>query len=183
MKDNKKSIINFGESIKGINYKVLDERVIRASAGITFLFALTALINGLFLEKYAVIPYIIGFLLLNFLIGVFINPKFSPTMFMAKLIVSKQKPLYVGAVQKKFAWSLGIMMSTVAFFLSLKLQSDLSFFPPICILCLTCLALMFLESAFGICIGCKIYFLAIKLKLIKKPKQKPSCIGGSCEIK
>jgi hypothetical protein len=40
------------------------------------------------------------------LVGVFINPKFAPTMFISKLMVSKQDPLYVGAIQKQFAWSL-----------------------------------------------------------------------------
>ena len=42
---------------------------------------------------------------------------------------------------------------------------------------------MYFESVFGICVGCKLYYLAIKLKLIKKPKDNPKCMGGSCEIK
>jgi len=41
---------------------------------------------------------------------------------------------------------------------------------------------MYLESVFGICIGCKLYSLARKLKLIKKPEYDPECMGGSCEI-
>ena len=32
------------------------------------------------LQNYIVIPYIAGFLMLNFMIGIFINPKFSPTI-------------------------------------------------------------------------------------------------------
>ncbi len=182
MKNNTK-MISFGAYVEGTNYKVLDERAVRASAGIMFLFGLVAIINGLFLENYTVIPYIVGFLLLNFLIGVFINPKFSPIMFLATWIVSKQEPLYVGAIQKRFAWSLGIAITAITFTLSLKLQSDPSIFPPICLLCLTCLALMFLETAFGICVGCKLYFLAIRLKLLKEPVEKPNCTGNSCSIK
>ena len=96
----KEKLISFGKYVEGRGYKVLDEREIRASAGIMFLLGAFASINGFILKQYDVIPYISGFLVLNFIIGVFVNPKFSPTMFIAKLITNKQKALYVGAVQK-----------------------------------------------------------------------------------
>lgn len=177
-----KSIIQFGEIIKGKSYRVLDERLIRASSGIMFLLGLIAFINGFILQNFIVIPYISGFLLLNFAIAIFINPKFTPTMILAKFIVSKQTPLYIGAIQKKFAWSLGLGLSTMIFGLSLKLLTNPLFFPPVCMLCLICLTLLYFESAFGICIGCKLYHYSIKLKLIKEPKQKPNCMGDSCDI-
>ena len=175
-------IISFGEYVKGKEYKVLNERTIRASAGILFLFALVAFINGFILKNYIVVPYIAGFFLFNFLIGVFINPKFVPAMFIGELFVAKQTPIYVGAIQKRFAWSLGILLSVAVFLLSLKLITDISFFEPVCMLCFTCLFLMFFETAFGICIGCKLYDLAIKFKIMKKPAQKPNCTGDSCEV-
>ena len=102
-------------------------------------------------------------------------------MIIASLFVRKQTPLYVGAVQKRFAWSLGLALTLVIFSLSLFLLTDISFFEPVCFLCLICLALLYAETAFGICIGCKLYDLALNLKLIKKPKVKPNCIGDSCE--
>lgn len=178
----KNKILSFGENIEWINYKVLDERVLRGSAWIMFLLWIIAFINGFVLQNYIVIPYISWFLLLNFLIGVFINPKFTPTMFLSKLMVFKQSPLYVWAIQKRFAWSLGILLSLSIFLLSFKLLTNINFFPIICMLCLICLIFIYLETAFGICVGCKLYFLAIRLKLIKKPKEKPNCIGDSCKI-
>jgi hypothetical protein len=42
--------------------------------------------------------------------------------------------------------------------------------------------LMYLETAFGICVGCKLYAYAIRLKIIPKPKEKPNCMGDSCAI-
>ncbi|HHB78975.1 MAG TPA: hypothetical protein ENK85_07055, partial [Saprospiraceae bacterium] len=60
---------SFGEYIDGTPYKVLDERVIRASAGIMLFLGLIAFVNGFVLNKYDVIPYISGFLVLNFSIG------------------------------------------------------------------------------------------------------------------
>ena len=176
------SLVTFGEYIEGRNFKVLDERRMRASAGIMFLFGLIASINGFILQRFAVIPYIAGFLVLNFVIGIFINPKFSPTVIIAYLFVSKQSPLPIGAIQKKFAWSLGLVLSTAIFVLSVLTLKDASYFEPVCMLCIICLVLLYLETAFGICVGCKLYFLAVRFKLLPKPAEKPNCMGDSCEV-
>ena len=176
------AITNFGESVEGINYKVLNEREVRASAGLLFFTILVTLIAAVFFNKYSPIPYVSGFIMLNFAISVLINPKYAPVNIIAALIVSKQDPIYIGAIQKRFAWSLGLAISAAAFILSIPLQSDASLFEPVCFLCLICMLLMFIETAFGICIGCQIYFLSIKLKLVKQPEVKPNCMGNSCEV-
>jgi len=176
------SILSFGEYIEGHSYKVLDERQIRASAGIMFLLGLVAFVNAFILEKYTVVPYISGFLLVNFLVGIFINPKFAPTMFVAKLFIYKQTALPIGAIQKRFAWSLGLALASVIFVLSLFLLNDPSFFEPVCFLCIICLVLLYLETAFGVCVGCKLYNGAIKVKLLEKPAEKPNCMGNACEV-
>ena len=176
------AIISFGEFKDGIPYKAVNERAIRASSGIMFILGLIAFINGFILQRFMVIPYISGFLMLNFLIGIFINPKFSPTMFLGALITKNQSELPIGAIQKKFAWTLGLGLSTAIFVLSLLLQTDILFFEPVCLLCLICLFLLFFETAFGICVGCQLYFLFIKLGLKKQPKIKPNCMGDSCEV-
>ncbi len=175
-------IISFGYYIENKKYKVLDERRMRASAGLMLLLGLIAFINGFILQRYIVIPYISGFLLLNFLIGIFINPKFSPTLLIAHIFVRKQSPLHIGAIQKKFAWSLGLILASAIFVLSFFLLNDVTYFEPVCLMCLICLILLYFETAFGICIGCKFYNLAINLKLLKKPVEKPNCMGDSCDI-
>ena len=43
--------MSFGEYKEGINYKVLDERAMRGSAGIMLLLALVAFINGFILRE------------------------------------------------------------------------------------------------------------------------------------
>ena len=175
------SLISFGEYMEGTNYKVLDERIVRGSAGVMFLLGIVAFINGFIIKNYIVIPYISGVLALSFMIAVFINPKFSPTVFIATLMVRKQSRLPIGAIQKKFAWSLGLILSSGIFVLSLFLLKDESYFDSVCLLCLVCLALLFLETAFGICIGCKLYHLSVRFKLIAPPKEKPNCMGDACE--
>ncbi len=176
------SFLSFGENIEGKSFKVLDERNLRASAGIMFLLGLVAFNQVYFRYNYAVASYVSGFLMVNFIIGIFINPRFAPTMFLAKLLVRKQTPIYIGAVQKRFAWSLGLTLATIIFILSLFLQNDVSYFIPVCVLCVICLVLIFVEMAFGICIGCKLYYLALYMKLLKEPEEKPNCMGDSCEV-
>ncbi len=173
-------IFSFGEYIEGKPYKVLDERKMRASAGIMFIFGLFASINGFMLSRYAIIPYVMGGFVLNFMIGLFINPKFSPSVILASIFVWRQSPQPIGAVQKKFAWSLGLVLSGTIFVLSLLLQNDKSYFEPVCMLCIICLLLLYLETAFSICVGCKLYQLAVAIKLLPKPKEKPNCMGDSC---
>lgn len=175
-------IFSFGEYIEGRSFKVVDERVWRGSAGIMLLLGIIASINGFIFNQYEVVTYISGFLVTNFFIGVFINPKFSPTVLVARMITYGQSPLYIGAVQKRFAWSLGLALSITIFTLSFFLLGDVSYFGLVCMLCLVCLLLLYLESVFGICVGCQLYFGAIRLKLMKAPKQKPNCMGDACEV-
>jgi len=81
------SIISFGEYIEGSRYKVLDERRMRGSAGIMLLLGLIAFINAFVLRQFTIVPIIAGFLMINFMVGIFINPKFSPTVFISYLFV------------------------------------------------------------------------------------------------
>jgi len=175
------SIISFGTYGEQLGYKTLNERTMRASAGLMLLLGSIASINGFILNEFSIIPWISGFLMLNFIIGIFINPKFSPTVFIGWFFVRKQSQLPIGAIQKKFAWSLGLGLSSVIFVLSLFLLNDIKYFEPVCLLCITCLFLLFFETVFGICIGCKLYYLFIYLKIFKEPAIKPNCMGDSCD--
>lgn len=177
------SVISFGKYLEDGEYKVLDERQMRASAGIMLLLSTIASINGFILRQFEVIPYLVGVLVLSFLIGLFINPKFSPTVLLGSFFVRRQSKMPIGAIQKKFAWSLGLGLSTTIFILSIFLLKDPGLFEPVCGLCMICILLLYLETAFGICVGCKLYFLAIRLRLLKKPKVRPNCMGDSCEAK
>jgi len=177
------SLFSYGEYIDDKSFKVVNERVLRGSGAIMFLIGMIAFINGFILKNYAILPYFAGFMVLNFAIGVLINPKLSPTIIIAKLLTRKQSPIWIGAIQKKFAWSLGLALSSAIFIISLLLVNDVSYFSTVCLLCLLCLTLIFLEMGFGVCIGCKLYFGALRLKLLPRPKDNPNCTGDSCDFK
>src|SRR6185503_1185856 len=108
-------IIQFGENVEGFNIRVLNEREIRASAGILFLAVFISLMFIIFKNNFLPIKYVISFFLVDFIIRVFVSPKFSPTLITGRLIVRNQVPEYVGAQQKKFAWIIGVSLSALMF--------------------------------------------------------------------
>ncbi len=167
------NLIQFGENVDGYNIPVLNEREIRASAGILFLATFFSLMLIIFKDNFVPIKYVITLFLTDFIIRVFINPKFSPTLIIGRLIVRNQVPEYVGAQQKKFAWIIGVALSGTMFIFMVVVNS---YSPITGIICLICLVFLFFESAFGICLGCKFYSMFYKEKA-------QYCPGEVCDVK
>lgn len=166
-------ITQFGENVNGYTIPVLNEREVRAAAGIMFLATFISLMLILFEENFVPIKYVITLFLVDFSLRLFINPKYSPILIIGRFFVRNQNPEYVGAEQKKFAWYIGLLLSSSMFFL-LVILNAYSIITGI--VCLVCLILMFFETAFGICIGCKLY------AYIKKEKAQ-YCPGEICDLK
>ncbi len=127
----------------------------------------------LFKQNFLLIKYVVTFFLTDFIIRVFVNPKYSPTLIIGRLIVSRQNPEYVGAKQKKFAWIIGIILASIMFVFFIIVNA---FSPITGIICLICLIFLFFESAFGICLGCKFYSMFYKEKA-------QYCPGEVCDVK
>jgi len=168
-----KKVIKFGEDVNGYNIPVLNEREIRASAGILFLVIFISLMLIIFKGNFLLIKYVITFFLTDFIIRVFVNPKYSPTLIIGRLIVGRQTPEYVGAAQKKFAWIIGIVLAAIMFIFLVVVNA---FSPITGIICLICLIFLFFESAFGICLGCLFYPMFFKEKA-------QYCPGEVCDAK
>jgi Domain of unknown function (DUF4395) len=166
-------IIQFGEKVEGYNIPVLNEREIRASAGIYFVATFMSLMQILFRGNFLPIKYVITIFLADFIIRVFINPRYSPSLIVGRLIVGNQVPEYVGARQKKFAWVIGLVLSATMFAFMVIVNA---YSPITGITCLICLTFLFFESAFGICLGCKVYALFNKGKT-------QYCPGEVCDKK
>ncbi len=163
-------IFGFGEKIDKYDFKVINERDARASAGIMFLLGIVTLghfllTRNLFWANLFTITFI-----LEFIIRVFINPKYAPYMVLGSLIVSNQEPDWVEARPKKFAWALGVILGAImTYFIVFNIMT-----PARLLTCLLCLLLLYLESVFGICLGCILY-KKLNLKLYK-------CPGGVCAM-
>ncbi len=169
----KKAVIQFGEKVEGYNIPVLNEREIRAAAGILFLATFLSLMFIVFRGNFVPIKYVVTFFFADFLIRVFVSPLYSPTLIMGRFIVRNQNPEYVGARQKKFAWKIGVGLSAIMFIFMVLVNS---YSPITGIGCLICLAFLFFEAAFGICLGCKFYPLFYKEKA-------QYCPGEICDVK
>lgn len=166
-------LIQFGEKVDGYDIPVLNEREIRATAGILFLFAFISIIQAGSEGNFVMLKYFIISFLLDFIIRVFINPKYSPTLIIGRLIVSRQVPEYVGAAQKKFAWVTGLVLGLIMLVLIVILNS---FSVITGLICLICLIFLFFESAFGICLGCLFYGWYYG-------KKAQYCPGEICDVK
>ncbi len=161
--------LNFGEDVEGYGYKVINEREARASAGIMFLLGLLSLFSvhlyrTIFWAELFSITFIV-----EFVIRVVFNPKYAPYMLMGGLVVSNQTPEWVEAKPKRFAWALGLALGMV---MTYYIVFDI--ITPVRLgICWLCLFLLFVESVFGICLGCLLY---------KKLKWKTyNCPGGVCD--
>jgi hypothetical protein len=165
--------IQFGEDVPGYDIRVLNEREVRAAAGLLFLATFFSLMLILFQGNFVPVKYVVTIFLTDFLIRVLVNPRFAPTLILGRLIVGNQTPEYVGARQKKFAWIIGLVLSATMFTFLVIVNA---FSPITGITCLVCLTFLFFESAFGICLGCKVY------SLFNKGKTQ-YCPGEVCDKK
>ena len=169
--EKRNTVIKFGEDVEGYGIPVLNEREIRASAGMMFLALFIALMLVEFKQDFSLVKYVVIIFLTDFIIRVFISPRFSPVLIIGRLVVSRQVPEYVGAPQKKFAWKIGLVLASLMFLLLVVLNSysAITF-----VSCVACLVFLFFESAFGICLGCWVYGMFYKDEAL-------ICSGETCK--
>jgi len=153
------TLFQFGESVDGYAVRVLNERAVRAAAGVLFFLAIVSFMNA----------WLVG----NFQpTRIFVNPAYAPSLIVGQFMVRKQTPEYVGAPQKRFAWAIGLLLALAMLYL-VVINNVIG--PINLIVCATCLLLLFFESAFGICIGCKIYNLFSR-------ERAQLCPGEVCDV-
>jgi hypothetical protein len=162
----------FGEQVDGYDIPVLNEREVRAAAGLFFVLMLVAIQRVIYTWDFALLKVASTIFFADFVVRVLVSPRFAPSLVLGRLIVRNQRPEYVGAAQKKFAWIIGLTLATIM----MVMLNALNLHSPITgIICLVCQVFLFFESAFGICLGCKVYPLIYG-------KQARYCPGEVCEI-
>jgi len=168
----KKILLDYGEKVPGYDVTVINEREARAAGGILFMLGMLVIFMGIGYNHIMTARVYLGFLFIDFTARM-ISPKYSPSLLLGKFMVQKQTPEYVGGAQKRFAWTLGWLIS-IPMMQWFVLHWDITFYKVL--VCILCLTLMFLESAFSICVGCLIY----KTVIDKEPEH---CPGGVCEVR
>lgn len=180
------SLFSFGEIIPGLiihgkpaPYPVVNEREVRAVAGIMLVIAMFSFFQAFYLQELLYLKVTVIMFLIEFFLKTILGTRFSIFGLIVRPIIKKQAPEYVGAIQKRFAWSLGLIFATT---MSLMLFVFGTTGLPNLIMCSICMTLMFLETSFGICVGCAIYGFLIDKKIIKSPEYRPACPGNVCSI-
>lgn len=182
----KYGFFTYGKVIPGLTihgkpapYPVINERAVRAGAGIMFALALFAVSRAYYLSDYTALKFVVGLFFIDFLMKVIVGTRFSPIGTVANWIVRNQTHEYIGVIQKRFAWGIGLLLSSVMslllFFLGVTGPVNLT-------ICSICLTVMFMETSFGICIGCKIYNALLSAGIISTPEYRPACPGNVCAI-
>ena len=166
------NIFAFGERIESYDVPVLNERAVRAAAGIVFFFAIVSFMNAWLIGNFQPTRVFVIAFLVDFTLRIFVNPRYAPSLILGQWVVRKQQPEYVGAPQKRFAWAIGFVLALAMLYL-VVIRHVVG--PINLIVCAACLVLLFFETAFGICIGCKVYNLFHK-------NQAQLCPGGVCEV-
>jgi hypothetical protein len=162
----------FGETVAGFDVPVLNEREVRAGAGILFFVTIVVFLGAwhadLMLPAQLMIIAFFG----DFAIRVF-APRYSPSLILGRLAVSGQKPEYTAAAPKRFAWLIGLSLASFML-VSLVFMRNMSIVN--FSICGVCIVLLFMESSFGICLGCVIYNKVLK-------REVALCAGGICEVR
>lgn len=161
----------FGQLVPGYSVRVINEREVRGAAGILFLVGFAGLMTAILTQDQQPIRGFALLFLIDMHLRLFVSPNFSPTLRIARVIVRNQKPEWVGASQKRYAWGLGLGMALLGCFGMGLLGAPMLL---VLVLCSLCQAFLFLEAAFGICVGCKLQRLFGKT-------EPQYCPGGTCE--
>lgn len=161
-------------------YPVVNERAVRATAGLMLVVAVVAFSAAYFMSYFLPLKIVTPIFLADFTLRVFTGVnRFSPFGILGAMLVRNQKPEWVGAVQKRFAWTIGI---AVALFMTVITNMNITGVLPLSF-CVMCICLMWMEATLGVCVGCVIYKWFIKQGLMKPPEYYPACPGGVCDLK
>lgn len=165
------SLFQFGERLPQYEVPVLNERAVRAGAGLLFVLAMVSFMNAWLTGNFQPTRVFVVAFLIDFTLRIFVNPRYAPSLVIGQWMVRRQQPEWVGAPQKRFAWAIGFALAAAMLYLVVIRQV---IGPVNLFVCLACLTLLFFESAFGICLGCKLYNVVY-------PAQARLCPGGACE--
>jgi hypothetical protein len=175
--------LSFGQRIPGLRANgrqlraaVFNENEVRAAAGLTMVTGAVAFSYAYFDKQYVPLQVVASLFFVEFLIRTTVGIHYSPFGLIARAMTSRRSPEWVSAKPKRFAWSLGLGM---AFAMTVITNSGIRGYLPRTI-CLICLTLMWLESALGLCLGCKIHGLLVRRGWAAGDPEFEVCADGSC---
>lgn len=156
---------------------VCNERLVRGIAGVNMVGIATSLIFAVFLSDFTVVQNWSIFMLLDSLARFFFGMENSVVGTVVKHLIRNQTFLPVAADPNQFTVAIQIMVasymataSNVLHWFDWRLVAPGS----------AVAVLMWLLSAMGICVGCMMWSILVKIKLAKSNAVANSCVGGTC---
>ena len=157
---------------------VFEEGQVRGAAGLTLAFGSIAFAYAYFAQVYAPIQIVTTLFFFEFLIRVTTGISYSPIGMIAHWMTRRQTPQWVSAQPKRFAWTLGLIMS-----LAMMIITNSGIRGPLPLtICLVCLTLMWLEAVLGLCLGCEIHRQLVRRGWMQPDKDFEICTNGSCTV-
>ena len=157
---------------------VFNETQVRAAAGLTMALGAIAFVYANFEKEFVPIRVVTTFFFVDFLLRVTVGLHRSPVGIVSGWITSWNAPLWVSAKPKRFAWTLGLVMSAAMMVITnVGIRGGLPR-----TICLICLVLMWLEAVLGLCLGCEIYGFLARRGWIAEDDAYEICAGGACDI-
>lgn len=157
---------------------VFEDGQVRAAAGLTLAIGAIAFAYAYFAQVYAPIQIVTTLFFFEFLIRVTVGIGYSPMGMIAHRMTRRQTPQWVSAQPKRFAWTLGLVMS-----LAMMIITNSGIRGPLPLtICLICLTLMWLEAVLGLCLGCEIHRQLVRLGWMQPDKDFEICANGSCSV-
>jgi hypothetical protein len=156
----------------------VDEQEVRAAAGLTMAIGAGAFVFAYFERQFLPLQIVTALFSVEFLVRVTLRLRYSPIGIVARAITLGWPPEWVSARPKRFAWTLGLVMSlSMAVVINTGVRGVL----PVTV-CLVCLTLMWLESVLGLCVGCEIARLLMRRGWMRDDTGAGICAGGRCDV-
>ncbi len=157
---------------------VVNENEVRAAAGLTMAIGAVAFADAYFAKQYVPLQAAASLFFVEFVIRVTAGLRYSPVGVLARAMTLGRSPEWVSAKPKRIAWTLGLVMA-----LAMTVITNSGIRGPLPrTMCLICLTLMWMESALGLCLGCRIYGLLLRRGWIGTDPDIEVCADGSCEL-
>jgi hypothetical protein len=163
---------------KELRSAVFDEHAVRAAAGLTMVLGAVAFAFAYFDQDYVPLRVVTAVFFVEFLIRVTTGLRYSPIGMIARQMTKRRAPEWVSAKPKRFAWTIGLVLS---FSMMVITNAGVTGALPRTI-CLICLAMMWMESVLGVCLGCEIHGRLVRRGWTTKDPAFEICANGACEL-
>jgi hypothetical protein len=163
--------------LSGTTAPVINENQAQAAAGMTLVMGGVAFSYAYFERRYVPLQAVASLFFVEFAVRLTAGISRSPIGLLAGSMTRREPPDWVSARPKRFAWTLGLALSgAMAVITNVGIRGWL----PRSV-CLLCLALMWLESVLGVCLGCELHGLLVRHGWARKDERFEICPHGACD--